>query len=408
MKTTITLVALALCVGASGAFGQQTYPVSNANPPLPVGRYIEAQNVSAFGANANRAISGELSRGAGGGGGGCTSGCCTPTCCTPACSDCACSSCDHCCAAKCSYGCCLHRTGGFAEYLYLSARNIDLAFGVPQDGIGGAGTVPVGEVGVLDLDYSSGFRVGANLAIDCCSSARLTYTYFDVDTTNAIDAVAPNVIQPLVMFPGTFNAGFTSQAAAGLYDLEYQLVDADFRSVLWSCKGAHVDYVVGGRYAHLDSQFAAVFPFAPPDGTTAVFTDISFDGAGLRLGLEGERRIFRHSGLSVYSKGYINALAGQFQCDYVQVNQFNGVEAVVGYTDDRLITISEMEVGVTWTNCRGNVKVGAGYYVAVWDNVITTPEWINSVQQVNFVDVSQDDNDTIAFDGLVIHAELMF
>ena len=143
------------------------------------------------------------------------------------------------------------------------------------------------------------------------------------------------------------------------------------------------------------------YPFAPPDGTTFVATDINFDGAGIRLGLEGERRLLRCSGLSVYSKGHINALAGQFNCDYLQFNQFNGVEAVVGWSDDRVITISELEVGLGWTNCRGNVKVSLGYYFAIWDNVVTTPEWINAAQNVSFIDVNNDDDDNLAFDGLV-------
>lgn len=411
MKTTFALVAFSLCsVCASGLFGQQTYPVAYANPPMPVGRYIanDGQSVTAFGAQANQAISSELGGGGHGGCSSCGSGCCNTGCCQPACSDCACNDCNHCCASKCNYGCCLHRTGGFADYLYLSPRNSDLSYAIPQDGIGAVGTVPMGDVGILDLNYSSGVRFGFNAAIDCCSSISASYTTYDTDTTDAISVNAPNVIQPLTSFPGTFNAGFTAQQAAASYDLEYRFVDLDYRAVLWSNRCAWVNYMVGARYAHMDTAFGAIYPFAPPDGTTFVGTDINFDGGGIRFGLEGERRIFRRSGLSVYSKAYISALAGRFTANYVQANQFNGLEAQVGWFDDRVVTISELEVGLNWTNHRGNIKVGGGYYIAVWNNVVTTPEWINSVQQVNFTNVGHDANDTQAFDGLVIHAEFMF
>jgi hypothetical protein len=284
-----------------------------------------------------------------------------------------------------------------------------MSYAVPQDGIGGPGTTPMGDVAICDLEYETGLKIGFNLAIDCNSSVDVSYTWFDVDDDDFIENQGgADVILPLTTFPGTFNAGFTSQQAAAAYDLEFQLVDVDYRAVLWSCKGSHVNYVTGFRYAHYESGFAALYPRATPDGNTFVATDINFDGAGIRVGLEGERRIFRRSGLSVYSKGYINALAGQFNCDYIQINQFNGVEARVGWTDDRVITVSELEVGLNWTNCRGNVKVGAGYTFAIWDNMITTPEWVNSVQQVNFVDVANDDGDTVAIDGLVVHAEFMF
>jgi hypothetical protein len=237
---------------------------------------------------------------------------------------------------------------------------------------------------------------------------RATYTWYDTDETDFVQVNAPRVIRSLVSHPDTFNAGFTSQQAFGAYDLEFQTLDLDYHSLLWSSKCSHVDYVVGARYAHMESSSFAVYPFATPDGTTIVGTDINFDGGGIRLGLEGERRIFRRSGLSVYSRGYVNALAGHFTADYFQFNQFNGLEVLVGWKDDRVITISELEAGLSWQNCCGNIRVSAGYYFAIWDNVVTTPEWIDAVQNVNFVDVSQDDDDTIAFDGLVVRAEVLF
>jgi hypothetical protein len=417
VKTTLTtfLSFTLLGVCASAVLGQQTYPASFAAPPVPVNRFVstDTTNVSAFGAEAQRAISSEINRGtantANHGGGGCGSGCCNSGC-NSGCCSCACNDCNHCCVSKCCYGCCLHRTGAFAEWLYLSPRNIDLAYAVPQDGLqpGIPGVVPQGNVAVLDLDYDSGVRIGFSLCLDCNSSVRVTYSWFDTDTTDAIAENAPRVIRPLVAHPNTANSGFTSQQAAGVYDIEYELFDVDYRAVLWSCKGAHVDYVVGARYAHLESAFAAVYPFATPDGTEVIATDINFDGGGIRIGLEGERRLFRRSGLSVYSKGHINALAGQFSSNYIQVDQFNGLEVLVGWQDDRVITISELEAGVAWQNCRGNLRVAAGYYFAIWDNVVTTPEWIDAVQNVNFVDVSQDDDDTIAFDGLVVRGEYLF
>lgn len=420
MKNTISrFVALALCGAfAAAASAQQVNTYSN--PPMPVGRYVSNNsNVTAFGAAAQRSISNELNQGMNGGGccdGGCCSsgcggGCCTPSCSTGCCS-CACNDCNHCCASKCCNGTCIHRTGAFASYLYLTPRNNDLAFAIPYDGIvppggPGGGSVPIGDVAVADLDYSSGFNVGFNLAIDCCSSITASYTWFDTDTSNAITVDAPNVVLPLITLPATFNAGFTAQQARADYDLQYQLVDVDYRALLWSCKGSYVNYTVGARYAHMESSLRSVFPFAQPDGTTFVDADINFDGAGIRFGLEGERRIFRRSGLSVYGKGHISALAGEFNSNYAQYTQFQG-EGNTGWSDDRVITISELELGIGWTNRCGNLRVSAGYYFAFWDNVVTMPEYINAVQTPSYVDVNNDDDDNIAFDGLIIRTELLF
>ena len=56
------------------------------------------------------------------------------------------------------------------------------------------------------------------------------------------------------------------------------------------------------------APLAGLLGVAPPDGTTNVQTDINFDGFGIRLGLEGERRVFARSGLSVYSKAAVSVL----------------------------------------------------------------------------------------------------
>lgn len=322
------------------------------------------------------------------------------------CSDCLNDDCEHCCPSMCSGGSCIHRTGAFAEYLNWQVRDIDMAFAVPQDGIGGAGTVPVGRVGVLDFDYEAGYRVGFNVAVDCCSSFTGTYTSLESSTETFVGIDAPFVIQPLVMFPGTFNAGFTAQQALANYSVDLRMGDLDFRSVWFSSCRHHVNWIAGARYARLDQSFQAVFPFAQPDGTTTVDTNIDFEGGGIRLGLEGERAVSAGRALRVYGKAVASVLAGDFRASYRQTNQFNGVEAFTDWRDSRIVPILESEVGVSWNSCTDRVRLSAGYYFAAWSNVVTTPEYINAVQGGNYVDVGQDAEDNVAFEGLVARLEI--
>jgi hypothetical protein len=333
---------------------------------------------------------------------GCSSGSCGKM----GCSDCLQEDCEHCCPSMCSCGACIHRTGGFAEYLNWQVRDIDMAFAVPQNGIGGAGTVPVGQVGVLDFDYESGYRVGFNVAVDCCTSITGTFTSLESTSESFLGIDAPNVIQPLVLFPGTFNAGFTAQQASAAYAVDMRLGDLDFRSVWFSSKRHHVNWVAGGRYARLDQSFQATFPFAPPDGTTTVDSNIEFEGGGIRLGLEGERAVSSRMALRVYGKAMASVLAGDFRSRYRQTNQFNGVEALTDWRDSRIVPILESEVGVSWNSCSDRVRLSAGYYFAAWSNVVTTPEYINAVQAGNYVDVGQDAEDNVAFEGLVARLEI--
>ena len=322
------------------------------------------------------------------------------------CTTCKSADCGHCCSSRCCSGTCLHRSGVFADYLYWQVRDVDMPYAVPQDGIGGVGTVPVGEVGVLDFDYSSGFRTGFDLAIDCCSSVSATFTWYETNTNDFTSADAPDVVQPLVLFPGTFNAGFTAQAASAAYSLDLQMADLDYSAVWTQGSRYHINYLAGVRYGHLDQSFRSVFPFAPPDGTTTVDSDINFDGGGIRLGLEGERLMLPARGIRVYAKGVASVLAGDFRSSYLQVNQFNGIEAATSIRDSRVVPILEYELGLSWQNCRDTVRVSAGYYFSCWSNVVTTPEYIDAVQNTNYVDVGDDGEDDISFEGLVARLEL--
>ncbi len=314
--------------------------------------------------------------------------------------------CGHCCAQHCATGRCLHRSGMFAEFLYWQVNGADVAFAVPQEGIGAAGTVPVGGVGVLDYDHEASFRVGLNLAMTCNTSITASYTKFETNANFEVFANAPQVIQPLVVVPGTFNAGFTAQAAGAESALKLELIDMELRTVLHSGRYHHLNGIIGMRYGELDQSFASIFPFAPPDGTTFVLSELDFTGIGLRCGVEGERFLLPHLGIAAYGKFIGGMLGGDFQGSFLQFNQFNGVEAATTWEDARLVPTVEGELGLSWVNRKDTFRLSAGYYMSIWSNVVTTSEWINGVQNLNFVDIGRDEYDSLRFDGLVARAEL--
>ncbi|MEX0936604.1 MAG: Lpg1974 family pore-forming outer membrane protein [Pirellulales bacterium] len=291
----------------------------------------------------------------------------------------------------------------FGEFLYLKPRGADVAFAVPQDGLG-AGAVPMGEIAMAEIEYSPAFRLGAALAVG--QDARLVgaYSWFDNDSQTTASAESPLVINPLVLFPGTFNAGFFAEEATANYTIDYTLIDLDYVAVA-SCTDRHWwGYIVGGRYAELNQDFSVVYPFDPPDGTTSVDTTISFQGAGPRLGLEGERVMFPERGWRVYGRGVANLLVGDFTATFVQENQFNGIEVDTSYTDNRIVPLVDLELGIAWLGHGGRLRLSGGYLVSAWFNMLTTPTWIDSVHAVNVT----DRNDVLTFDGLTARAEWRF
>jgi len=75
-----------------------------------------------------------------------------------------------------------------------------------------------------------------------------------------------------------------------------------------------------------------------------------------------------------------------------------------GWTEDRVVTILDAELGLGWQSVGGGLRLTAGYTFSGWFNVINTDDFIRAVRRNDSVSVS----DTLTFDGLVFRAELRF
>lgn len=315
----------------------------------------------------------------------CDNSCCEQDCCP-----------ERCCAVYCG-----HKSGVFADFLLLQPRGIDMPYAIPQNGIDPAVAVPVGPVGVADPDYEPGFRVGGNVALSSCTSIGAMFSYLDTQTNGSISINQPNVIHSLVTHPNTASAAANTQLSEASYDIDFRIADVYYKA-LWSGGAYHeINWLVGARYAHLDQDFNERHSINA--GVTTTTTDIDFDGAGPRFGLEGERRC-RTNGFLVYGNAYASFLAGNFGADYLQSNTFALTQATTAFSDDRVVSILEYELGIGWISCNGCVRVKAGYYMAAWYNTLTTGKWVDAVQGNNYV----DQHDTVTFDGLVTRLEFLW
>ena len=57
-----------------------------------------------------------------------------------------------------------------------------------------------------------------------------------------------------------------------------------------------------------------------------------------------------------------------------------------------------------WQDPGGFFRLTAGYYIGAWFNTLTTPTFVNAVENNNFADA----DDTLTFDGLTVRAQLNF
>jgi hypothetical protein len=294
----------------------------------------------------------------------------------------------------------------FGDFLYLRAFGVDMAHGIQQNGVGGLGTAPAGDVGTARPQFEPAFRIGFDWACTCSSDIRFTYTWYQSSTSDFLPAASGigGTAASLVLFPNTVTAASTFDSLSADYNINFQTVDIDYCFDLDRCDNSLLSLSVGARYGHLQQEFSQLGVFSGATGEEHTFTTIGFDGVGLRAGIDGERECGK-SRVVLYGKSFINVLFGDFSSRYTQFDVTTSTtEATSHWTDARVLPILETEVGVKWTSCDDHWKLGAGYYTAYWFNTVDTAEFIQAVQTQSFTGASH----SIIFTGLVAHAEFDF
>lgn len=294
----------------------------------------------------------------------------------------------------------------WGDVLWIHPTGVDMAHAQQQDGIGGAGTVPFGDIGVVDPDYELGFRAGGEVRFTPKESIFAQYTWFESDSRSSL--LAPDIpggsgaVGSLVHHPG---AALTASAGPvdATYDIDFQIAEAAYRYYLVCTPCSEVTVFLGGRWGKLEQSFAQLGIFGGGlGGAVNTTTNIDFSGGGPIAGITGERLI-DNSRFSVYGRTSAAALTGTFDSSYRMFNETTATQlALANWSDDRIVPMLDYELGVAWTGPQGHVRLAIGYMASFWFNAVTTPEFVDAVQADNYVDIG----DTIAFDGAVGRVEL--
>ncbi len=296
----------------------------------------------------------------------------------------------------------------FGEWLYLHPVGADMHHAQQQNGTGGTGTTPFGEIASADPQFSPGLRLGASVACGPCSSVTGSYLHLETDSRSYVDVpfagTTPLQTGSLVHHPA---AGITSSAGPidATYDIDFQLADVMYRRLVVASNCGWLNYSAGLGYARIDQEFRQSGNFSgSQNGVINTATEIDFDGAGIRFGLDGERML-GHGRLSCYCKGNVSALYGEANGDYLMTNVSTVNDlAIARWSDDRMVSTLEYEIGLNWTSCCGRMKASLGYTGMNFFNVPTTPTFVDAVQANNYTDFG----DTLSLGGVVSRFEYRF
>ena len=293
------------------------------------------------------------------------------------------------------------RFGLFAAGLFLRPGGANVVYAIEQTGCDPVLSSPTGQVGTTSLDRQGGLRVGGSIFLPSGAEIVGTYTWLTNDTQSSIEAQPGTVLASQVTHPSQASCDTNSLSALADQEIKQHLIDLDYRVPFCFDCATEVRYLAGIRYARFDQQFSAQQLTGVTSGLATVGTDITFDGLGFRLGLEGERRS-PYWGMFIYARGVANFLSGEFNARYTQVNQFGGaVPIALNYDDYRIIGLLETELGVGWRSPGGRWRLSAGYQINAWTNMLTTSDYLRGVRAGDVDDLGE----TLTFDGLVAQVE---
>ena len=266
-----------------------------------------------------------------------------------------CSTCNECVGPCCCDSPFRHRTGIWAEYIYLRARDLEVAYAVETDGPPSPPEnqgVQVGAAAVIEPNYLSAYRIGFTFALNDCASVVASFANFDSNEDSSISRTSTNDIRSLVSHPLVNNVADDWTDAQARTDIEFELVDLDFRW-RYCCSSQHaINFLAGVRHARTEQAFNSQF-FG--NGFRNVNTNVEFRGEGLRVGLDIERHSRCHR-LFVYGRGTASFVIGQFDAEYQQDSDADGMEVDTAWEAGRIVPILDLELGIGWQTCCGVLR----------------------------------------------------
>ncbi len=302
----------------------------------------------------------------------------------------------------------------FGDFLYMRPRDANVAYGVlfnsadathsqienpPYSGIP---TLSLAPAATASIDYHPGFRVGFAKALDECNSVVATFTHWEGEDESSLTAGLPGLVRSLVSQPAVFTSNEEDDflQANSTYQMIYNLADVDFRWTYSHQNETRLNLLAGIRYASLDQRLDVGGPTQLD--VQNIHSQINFEGGGLRVGFEAQRRT--PLGLVFYGRTTASVVAGTFRCAYTQSSANNGVEAESGFPADRVVPMLDAELGIGLSLFNDKLRLTSGYSFSGWFNVVRSDEFIGAVQTNNFSGMSN----TLTFDGFVSRVELQF
>jgi hypothetical protein len=261
------------------------------------------------------------------------------------------------------------------------------------------------EGSVESLHYAgrSAFRVGAGYVLhDGGWEVTANHTYLHSTDSRYLVAPPGGTLYATRAHPENY---FESTAAAGLASANYNVTDLEIAQRLWFGGSFALRLAGGGRVAFIDQGVDVTYYGPSTTGPQAVNGQVSnpieFEGAGVRLGAEGQWTL--PWGLSDYARGYGSLVYGEFRTRYLATNN-NGATVLANVTDqfEKMVPVAEYGVGLQYQVKTVNIRVG--YEMSNWFGLVDAPDFSDGTH----VGKIQRRTGDLSLDGLVVQFQVGF
>jgi len=290
-------------------------------------------------------------------------------------------------------------------------------------------TSPTDTFNQFDFDYEGSFRLYGGCRNCCGEEIRFTYTRFDTGS-GFVSPTVPNgsggafqIVSPLEVV-----ATIDGSRTEGSADIELNSFDLGWSKTIplgsplgcdtgcgdacldgccdpccdsW-CPAWDITFTGAFRTADLSAQRNFVSYDVSNVAQTTGRTAFDFDGAGARVGLLGRRYFGRNGIASLYLKGDLSLLVGEYSTEQQRAsaatpNQITGQSISCRH----IIPVTEIEAGGTvFVTC--NTSLSGGYFMSAWHDLGFRDEYDFGLQ------TTYDDANIMGFDGFFVRMETAF
>jgi hypothetical protein len=266
-----------------------------------------------------------------------------------------------------------------------------------------------------DTGYQSTFRVNAGYRWGACGES-LNFSYFNFTDNSVVESPEVNA-GVIVAGPFALNP-LPGERLRTELDIEANVYDLDYAKRIPLCTSNSdpcgdgccppwaISWSAGARVGRLNLNSPTQLFDVNGALLFDALSEVSFVGAGPKVGLEGRRYLGEMQRWSVFGKSSLSLLLGQYDVEQRLITIGTGEVGRQSHNYTRIVPVLDLEVGLS-RQLGKKTLLTAGYFMQAWIDVSTVNN-LNEQGVGELAPANVDDANMTMFDGFMLRIERTF